>query len=163
MKKLLLLFTSFILSFAQAQTNEPIKDVPFSIIDEAPTFYGCDSLLNNKEKKRCLNLGMTRHIRKHFDVAIANCLKKEMVYNEKTKKEEEQCVSILPSGKKRIYLQFKIGKTGNVEDIVARAPHPKLKAEAIRVAKLIPPMIPGKQKGKAVRVGYTLPITFNVE
>lgn len=40
---------------------------------------------------------MTRHIRKHFDVAIANSLKKE----------EEQCVSILPSGKKEFIFNSK--------------------------------------------------------
>ena len=69
----------------------------------------------------------------------------------------------MPSGKKRIYLQFKIGVTGTIEDIKATAPHPKLKEEAIRVAKLIPKMIPAKQKGKAVSVPYTLPIVFYVE
>ncbi|PHO01694.1 hypothetical protein CSC82_22240 [Rhodobacteraceae bacterium 4F10] len=46
---------------------------------------------------------------------------------------------------------------------MARAPHPRLKKEAERVARKIPKMKPGRQRGRAVRVGYTLPITFNVE
>ena len=35
--------------------------------------------------------------------------------------------------------------------------------EAIRVIKLLPKFIPGKQNGKNVRVWYTIPITFKSE
>ncbi len=58
---------------------------------------------------------------------------------------------------------FKIDEKGNITDIRARAPHIKLEEEAIRVMKLLPKMIPGKQKGKTVAVLYSLPIAFNVE
>jgi len=85
-----------------------------------------------------------------------------LIYNKETAKKEEKCVS-LSSGKKRIYVQFKIGETGKVEDIKARGPHPKLQEEAIRITKLIPKMIPGKQKGVPVKVAYTLPITFSLD
>jgi len=110
-----------------------------------------------------MNKMLVKHIQKNFNTDIINCLEKKTVYNKQTKKKEQQCVSVLSPGKKRIYLQFKISKTGEVEDIKARAPHNKLKEEAKRVARLIPKMKPGKQRGKPIRVSYTLPITLNAK
>ena len=46
---------------------------------------------------------------------------------------------------------------------MARAPHKRLQQEAIRVVKLLPKMIPGKQRGRPVGVKYSLPIAFKVE
>jgi protein TonB len=47
--------------------------------------------------------------------------------------------------------------------IRARAPHPGLEKEATRVIGLLPKMQPGKQRGKAVTVPYSLPIIFQVQ
>ena len=66
-------------------------------------------------------------------------------------------------GKQRIFVTFKIDKHGNVADVRARAPHPKLEEEAIKVVKKLPHMTPGKQRGVAVGVLYGLPIIFQVE
>ena len=126
----------------EAEEEEVIEDVPFSIIEDVPVFPGCKG--SKAQKKACLNKKMQKHVQRYFDAELANELG-------------------LSPGKKRIYLIFKIGKTGNIEDINARAPHPRLKKEAIRIAKKLPKMLPGKQRGRPVRVGYTLPITFNVE
>ena len=58
---------------------------------------------------------------------------------------------------------FKIDKEGNIIDIKARAKHPNLEKEAIRVISLLPKLIkPGYQRGKPVIVPYSLPIIFNV-
>ncbi|CAM1359441.1 energy transducer TonB [Tenacibaculum xiamenense] len=124
------------------EEEDLVEDVPFSIIEDVPVFPGCKG--TKAQKKACLNQKMNKHIQRYFDADLANELG-------------------LSPGKKRIYLVFKIGKTGNIEDIQARAPHPRLKQEAIRIAKKLPKMEPGKQRGRPVRVGYTLPITFNVE
>lgn len=124
------------------EVEEIVEDVPFSIIEDVPVFPGCKG--TKQQKKDCLNKKMRKHVTRHFNAELANELG-------------------LASGKKRIYLQFKIDKDGSIISIKARAPHPKLKAEAIRIAKKLPRMKPGKQRGKPVRVGYTLPITFNVE
>lgn len=124
------------------EEEEVVEDVPFAIIEEVPVFPGCTG--TKTQKKNCLNKKLQKHVQKYFNADLANELG-------------------LSSGKKRIYVQFKIGKNGSVSDIVARAPHPKLKSEAIRVVNKLPKMKPGKQRGKPVRVGYTLPITFNVE
>ena len=58
---------------------------------------------------------------------------------------------------------FKIDKRGNVTSVRARAPHPRLEKEAVRVIKLLPKFEPGKQRGKAVIVPYSLPIIFQVQ
>ena len=52
---------------------------------------------------------------------------------------------------------------GSVTDIqVARSVDPSLDKEAIRVLKKMPKWIPGKQNGSAVRVKYTVPVTFRL-
>ena len=56
-----------------------------------------------------------------------------------------------------------VNTKGEVVDIKARGPHPKLEKEAQRVAKTLPKMKPGIQNHKPVGVTYTLPIVFQVE
>ena len=66
-------------------------------------------------------------------------------------------------GVQRIFVQFKIDENGKVVNVQARAPHPSLEKEAIRVVRLLPEMTPGKQRDKPVGVLYSLPILFKVE
>ena len=68
----------------------------------------------------------------------------------------------LEPGKKKVYVQFKIDKTGTVVDIKARGPHEELEKEAQRVVSGLPQMQPGEENGRKVGVKYTLPITFVV-
>jgi len=44
-----------------------------------------------------------------------------------------------------------------------RGVDPSLDREAIRVLKGMPRWIPGKQNGSAVRVKYTVPVTFKLQ
>ena len=67
------------------------------------------------------------------------------------------------TGRQRIAVMFKIDKSGNVTGVRARAAHPALQKEAERVVKSLPKMKPGKQRGKAVTVPYSLPIVFQVQ
>jgi hypothetical protein len=46
---------------------------------------------------------------------------------------------------------------------IARGVSPELDAEALRVVKLMSKWNPGKQKGEAVRVSYTVPINFALQ
>lgn len=63
----------------------------------------------------------------------------------------------------RVITQFVVNKDGSVTDVVvARSVDPLLDAEAVRVVSAMPKWAPGKQKGKAVRVRYTLPINFSL-
>ena len=61
----------------------------------------------------------------------------------------------------RVYISFVVSKKGEVTDVkVARGVDPNLDKEAIRVVKAMPKWKPGKQRGKAVKVSYTVPINF---
>ena len=60
-----------------------------------------------------------------------------------------------------VFVQFVIGKTGKVSDVKpARKVDTYLDKEAVRVVKSMPAWKPGKQRGKAVRVQYIVPIKF---
>lgn len=63
---------------------------------------------------------------------------------------------------KRVIVQFIIDEEGNiVKPIILRGINPELDKEALRVVGLMPRWKPGRQNGKAEKVRYTLPITFN--
>lgn len=124
------------------EEEEVLEDVPFAIIEDAPVFPGCKG--SKAEKKKCLQEKIRKHVMKKYNVDLANELG-------------------LDPGKKKVYVLFKISKTGAITDVRARGPHKRLENEASRVVKLLPKMIPGKQRGRAVGVKYTLPITLLVE
>jgi len=66
------------------------------------------------------------------------------------------------NGKKgTVFVQFVINKDGTVADVKpARKVDPYLDKEAVRVVKNMPRWKSGKQRGKAVRVQYIVPIKF---
>jgi TonB family protein len=62
-----------------------------------------------------------------------------------------------------VYITFIITITGEIKDVRnLRSPHQLLTNEAIRVIKLMPKWIPGKQNGKVVNVQYNMPIKFTL-
>ena len=64
----------------------------------------------------------------------------------------------------RVIVQFVVRRDGSVSDIhTVRGVSPELDAEAMRVVSLMPKWNPGKQRGKAVSVKYTMPITFRLQ
>jgi len=126
----------------ETEGEEIFEDVPFAVIENAPVFPGCEK--GNKEEQRaCFSKKVDRHIKKKFNSNLAGDLG-------------------LSSGKKRIFVMFTIDKHGGIVDIQARAPHPRLQKEAVRVVNTLPKMIPGKQRGMPVNVKYSLPISFMV-
>lgn len=61
----------------------------------------------------------------------------------------------------KVYVTFVVSKDGTVADAkIARGVNPSLDAEALRVVSTLPKWVPGKQKGQAVNVSYTVPINF---
>lgn len=63
----------------------------------------------------------------------------------------------------RVIVSFVINKRGKVDDVkLIRSVSPELDAEAVRVIQDMPDWIPGKQRGKAVNVRYTIPIVFKL-
>ncbi|WP_052184286.1 M56 family metallopeptidase [Psychroserpens sp. Hel_I_66] len=118
-------------------------EVPFAIIEETPTFTFCESLETNQERKECMSDNISKHVATNFNTKLAD--------------------SLGLTGRQRINVVFKIDKQGDIIDVKSRASHPALEEEAIRVIKTLPQLVPGKQKGKAVVVPYSLPIIFQVK
>ena len=64
----------------------------------------------------------------------------------------------------RVIVQFVVNRDGSIVDaVVARGVDPYLDKEALRVVGLMPKWKPGKQRGKEVRVKYTLPVMFRLQ
>lgn len=64
----------------------------------------------------------------------------------------------------KVIVQFVVNKDGSIVDpVVVRSVDPYLDKEALRVIKTMPKWKPGKQRGKAVRVKYTVPVTFKLQ
>lgn len=62
----------------------------------------------------------------------------------------------------RVFIQFVVDENGNVVDpVVTRGIHPSLDEVALAAVKKAK-FIPGKQRGRAVKVQYALPITFRL-
>lgn len=62
-----------------------------------------------------------------------------------------------------VYVNFTVAKDGSLENVnVIKEVDPLLDREAVRVVKSMPNWIPGKQKGKAVKVSYNLPVSFKL-
>ncbi|HLT33255.1 MAG TPA: energy transducer TonB [Aquaticitalea sp.] len=118
-------------------------EVPFSVIENVPVFPGCEREKNNDAKRQCMSDKISDFVNKKFNTDLAG--------------------ELGLSGRQRINVIFKIDKTGEIVGIQARAPHPGLEKEAKRVIGLLPKMQPGKQRGKAVTVPYSLPILFQVQ
>ena len=124
------------------EAEEEIADVPFAVIENVPVYPGCEKKRSNAEKKKCMSEKVQKFVQKKFNTELAGDLGLE--------------------GRQRIAVQFKIDKNGDVVNVRARAPHPKLEQEAVKVVKALPKMVPGRQRGTAVGVLYSLPILFQV-
>jgi protein TonB len=125
------------------EVEEEIGDVPFAVIESVPIFPGCEGLNTNDERKNCMSQKISKFVNKNFDTGLA--------------------ADLGLSGINRVYVQFKIDKKGNIVNVAARAPHPRLQSEGERVIKKLPKMKPGQQRGQNVGVLYSLPITFKVQ
>jgi protein TonB len=64
----------------------------------------------------------------------------------------------------RVFVQFVINRDGSIANVkVLRGVDPYLDKEAVRVVSTMPKWEPGMHRGKAVRVRYTVPITFRLD
>jgi len=115
----------------------------FVSLEEAPIFKGCENL-SKIENKKCFETKIREFVQKNFNAGIAQEIG-------------------LEEGNYTIFTEFVINKKGTIIDVKIRAPHKRLRKETIRVIKKMPQFIPGKQRNKAVKVKYILPISFRVE
>jgi TonB family protein len=64
----------------------------------------------------------------------------------------------------RVIVQFVVEKDGSITDVnIVRSADPQFDAEALRIVNMMPKWTPGKQRGKEVRVRFTLPVTFRLQ
>lgn len=64
----------------------------------------------------------------------------------------------------RVMLDFVVNKDGSIVDVhVLKGVDASLDNEAVRVVKSMPKWSPGRQRGKAVRVKYVLPVVFRLQ
>ena len=64
----------------------------------------------------------------------------------------------------KVFVTFVVDTDGKITDVsLMRKVFPSLDAEAVRVISAMPNWIPGRQKGQAVRVKYTVPIMFRLK
>jgi periplasmic protein TonB len=133
-----------IIEIEEVEVEEVEEDieVPFAVIENVPVFPGCEKG-NNAAKRKCMSDKINKFVQKKFNTDLAGDLGL--------------------TGRQRINVIFKIDKHGNVVGVRSRAPHPRLEKEAARVINLLPKMKPGRQRGKAVTVPYSLPIIFQVQ
>ncbi|MBC8766429.1 energy transducer TonB [Arenibacter sp. BSSL-BM3] len=126
---------------AVVEEEEEDIEVPFAVIENVPVFPGCKET-NNEAQKACFQKKIQEHIIKQFtypDVAVELGIE----------------------GK--VYVQFIIDNTGYITNIRTRGPDKLLEKEANRIIAALPQMTPGKQRGRAVKVPYTIPITFRLQ
>jgi TonB family protein len=112
--------------------------VPFSEVDEVPVFPGCEDA---EDQKLCFQQMMYKHISKNFQYPK---LAQELGIQGK------------------VNTMFVIGKDGVIKDIRKRGPSSLLEEETVRIIERLPVMKPGKQKGKAVDVPFSIPVTFKL-
>ena len=65
----------------------------------------------------------------------------------------------------RVVCQFVVERDGSIADVqvVRSSDDNSLDREALRVVKSMPKWTPGKQRGKPVRVKYTVPVNFKLQ
>jgi protein TonB len=64
----------------------------------------------------------------------------------------------------RVHCTFVVNRDGTVVDAeILRGVDPSLDKEALRVINTMPKWVPGKQRGKPVRVKFNVPVTFRLQ
>lgn len=130
-----------VMAVEDVQFTEEFEDVPvpFSVIENVPVFPGCE---NAKDKRVCFNTMMQKHISKTFR------------YPE---------ISQEMGVQGRVSVMFTIQKDGSIGNVRMRGPDKNLEKEAARIIDKLPKMTPGMQRGKAVRVPFSIPINFKLQ
>jgi len=123
------------------EVEEEDIDVPFAVIEDVPVFPGCEKV-KKVQRRDCFQEQINKHVKKHFRYP-----------------EIAQEMGI----QGRVLTTFIIDKDGTITNIQMRGPDKNLEVEAKRIISLLPQMIPGKQRGRPVRVPFSIPITFRLQ
>ncbi|WP_242203624.1 energy transducer TonB [Aestuariivivens insulae] len=128
-------------SEVEVEEVEEEVEVAFAVIEDVPIFPGCEGR-SKEASKQCFQEKVQTHVKNHF-------------------KYPETAVELGIQG--RVSVIFAIDANGYVTGIRSRGPDRLLEKEAERIIGLLPKMIPGRQRGKAVKVTYAVPIFFKLQ
>jgi protein TonB len=117
------------------------------VVEQMPRFPGCEDKPTEEEKKKC------------SDIAMLTFIQKNLKYPAIARENGVEGTAVV---------QFVVDKDGSIADVrVVREPGAGCGQAAETVIKSMNNMgskwVPGKQRGRPVRVLYTLPVKFKLE
>ncbi len=127
------------------EMEEEVSDevLSFAVVESVPIFPGCEDKVSNAEKRNCFQQQIMLYVSRNFEFP-------------------EMARQMGIQG--RVYVDFVIEKNGSFSNIqVIRGVDPLLDDEAVRVVKSMPKVQPAKQRGKPVRMRFTLPINAKLQ
>ena len=114
----------------------------FKIVEEQPSFRGCEDVTDKMERKTCADSKLMAFI--YENIRYPSTARENNI-----------------SG--MVVVQFVVETDGSISNVnVIRDVGAGCGEEAKRVVKMMPPWNPGKQRGRAVRVMFTLPVRFSL-
>ncbi|MFK5972153.1 MAG: energy transducer TonB [Flavobacteriaceae bacterium] len=135
-----------VIEVADVEVEEIFEDVdvPFAVIEDVPIFPGCEGEKGKgaAAMRACFNSRIQKHISRNF-------------------RYPEIAQEMGVQG--RVNIMFVIQKDGSIGNVRMRGPDKSLEKEAARIIGKLPKMTPGKQRGRAVRVPFSIPITFKLQ
>lgn len=119
------------------------EELPFAVIEDAPIFPGCENVPKN-QRSAC------------FEEQIRKFVGKNQQYPEKAMQDNIQG---------RVSVVFVIDKDGSITNVQARGPKggELLEKEALRVISKLPKIKPGLQRGKPVKIKFSIPFVFRLQ
>lgn len=123
------------------EKEKVVEQEIFTVVEDMPRFPGCENKNTKAEKEECAQAELMKYLSKvqYPKIAIDNDIQ----------------------GK--VFVRFVIDETGKVTNVeIARGADKLLDQAALNHVKAMPNWIPGKQRGKAVKVQYVVPINFKL-
>jgi periplasmic protein TonB len=123
------------------QKEEVVEQEIFTVVEDMPRFPGCENKPTKAEKEQCAQMELMKYLAKiqYPPMARDNDIE----------------------GK--VFVRFVIDEKGKVTNVeIARGADKLLDQAALKHVQAMPDWIPGKQRGKAVKVQYVVPINFKL-
>lgn len=125
----------------------PEEDEIFKVVEQMPRFPGCEDKGSEAEKKKCAEEKMVKYLYKHLK--YPNIARENGIEG-------------------RVFVQFVVEKNGSISDVnVVRDIGGGCGEAAKKVVESMNNMpqkwTPGKQRGRAVKVYFTLPVVFKLQ
>ena len=122
---------------------DPEVDVPVDAVnvENMARPQSCEELRGKEEQMRCFNQWIGNYIAQEIEFPSG-------IFNRTEK----------------IFVEFVISKTGQVEDVkIIRGENPEYRKEALRVIEGLPELVPASQFGRKVPVRVRIPVNFRVD